>query len=271
MFQYEEHRFGSQATLDVNSSSALFLRAVWLWPSQLLLWVSFLPGKNKDQNISLAELLWGLNDETYVAAQRGPRRHFLFSALDFQQYWSRQLPGWSRSHCPSVWLLHLDCQVRLVKVNRATWMAPLKWQICWETSVRLFCSQRVLPPLSKGTSSCVSQRLVQTFPTTHSCYSSPCLSLRRWPQLSFDWRRSSIWAHFSPSPNISDFNLHPFFSPILPTQRLACPSPSQDFIFLMIFKFLAVLGLCRCTWAFPSCGEQASLWGGSSCRRARAL
>lgn len=130
MSQYEEHRFGSQAPLDVNPSLALFLRAVWLWPSQLLLWVSFLPGKNKDQNISPAELLWGLNDKTCVAAQHGPCGNFLFSPLDFQQYWSCQLPGWSRSHCPFAWLLHLDCQVWLVKVNRAMWMAPLKWQIC---------------------------------------------------------------------------------------------------------------------------------------------
>ena len=149
MFQYEEHRFESQATSDVNLSSALFFRAVWLWPSQLLLWVSFLPGKNKDQNISLAELLWGLNDKTCVAAQHGPCGNFLFSPLDFQQYWSCQLPGWSWSHCPVAWLLPLDCQVWLVKVSHVNGSSQTA-NLCWETSARLFCSQRVLPPLSKA-------------------------------------------------------------------------------------------------------------------------
>ena len=52
------------------------------------------------------------------------------------------------------------------------------------------------------------------------------------------------------------------------------------FLFLTIYLFLAALGLCCCTWAFSSCGEQdllsscrawASHCSGFSCSRARAL
>ena len=47
-----------------------------------------------------------------------------------------------------------------------------------------------------------------------------------------------------------------------------------------MYLFLTVLGLCWCTWAFPSCGKQgplsscgaqASHWDGFSCRGARTL
>ena len=38
--------------------------------------------------------------------------------------------------------------------------------------------------------------------------------------------------------------------------------PSRPFknIYLFIYLFLAALGLCCCTWAFSSCGEQGLLF-----------
>ena len=38
-----------------------------------------------------------------------------------------------------------------------------------------------------------------------------------------------------------------------------------------MYLFLATLGLQYCTWAFSSCGARASLCGGFSCCRERAL
>ena len=47
---------------------------------------------------------------------------------------------------------------------------------------------------------------------------------------------------------------------------------SSSLIFFKKFNlFLAALGLHCHTWAFSSCGEQASHCGGFSCRRAQAL
>ena len=34
----------------------------------------------------------------------------------------------------------------------------------------------------------------------------------------------------------------------------------NKFIYLFIYLFSAVLGLCGCTWAFSSCGEQGLLF-----------